>query len=1118
MRYGIVSDIHANIQAWKAVLRDMRKNGVDSILCLGDVIGYGPNPAEVLDSCYEHCDHFILGNHDAVIGNRLDSSLFNDNARHLIEWTRDQLNPAATDFFSNMPLRMEGDGFVCAHGELALPGRFGYIYEAQDAIESFTSTTSPLMFIGHTHFPAKFTFDLNSNHVTKDPCLDFTLRQDQRYMINAGSVGDPRDGQTTASYCIYDADEQRVIYRQVPFDVDGFRRNLQKVQLPVNPFFLRVLDGQSSETETIRDMEAVSAQAKDTPVATAKITQVPAELKKSRQKLTFSTDNIRQTRQLKSQEGLRKSVEAESKKKSTKLIAMIGTIFVLALIIGIVLVRQKMETPKVATTPVVENIEVEKEPEQPILSPKDGDDLRLSIFAAKYPDELEFDDETGLLMGWTSLDQYISWKARLSKSGFYEVIVKHMKPEGDCELKATFGTQSVSKQLEKSAEIQETSLGFIELSRSTSSNFSLKCVRKLDGAVTALESVFLKYHGKTKPRTKVILDDVVFENFESPLYRTGWFTRGNAFGYKTLSQDTLFSEVKVSGVEGNHFAGSLHRDFKSRDESLRAQGFLFSPPFKVTHEYVNFLVRAPGDFTSRVLLVEDGAAIQKQNLPKGNNNALVPFHWDIKAHLGKTVQLAFEDKSPKAVLIDRIMFTDKIENDFQPGTTSLQGKKFKVVEAKSNIHLQTAALKMIEGDFEGALTSITTAAELTGADMSQYKTALESVKDFEAKVLLSYKQDIGKVITFVSRSANKEFKVIVVDATDKVLKVRLKKGANPTPLNFNILSETEIAKRVALIPNGKIAQAIYEKKAQGLLNELASEDEDMNFLLEQAKSSTSSNNLKENVLKAQKIELWLESPKKISNLKIRAKTLKRSITVDPEIVSITDLYSTFYNDDYKKSTPFKVAVFDLKQEVNLDSFEIIKGNGDLKTVTIIIRDSSGNITWQRSQLTSTSSILKKLPKKYSLDEIYKMPKGENLAFGKGFTESSAKSESWFGLTDGIWANRKPFGFATNGAANFPKNVVVDLGEEMEINAIRLGTPIIGSTREIEVSVSIDGKEFTKVNKFYRPLEREYKYTLFLDTQKVRYVRVRFLENHRSTHQHKNPNNAFLSELEVYKFE
>ena len=95
MRYAIVSDIHANLQAWQAVLKDIKKKDVDAILCLGDVVGYGPDPAAVLDSCYEECSYFILGNHDAVIGKRLDSNLFNDSAKYIIEWTKNQLTDQA---------------------------------------------------------------------------------------------------------------------------------------------------------------------------------------------------------------------------------------------------------------------------------------------------------------------------------------------------------------------------------------------------------------------------------------------------------------------------------------------------------------------------------------------------------------------------------------------------------------------------------------------------------------------------------------------------------------------------------------------------------------------------------------------------------------------------------------------------------------------------------------------------------------------------------------------------------------------------------------------------------------------------------------------------------------
>ena len=101
MRYAIISDIHANRQAWEAVFANIKKQGVDDILCLGDVVGYGPRPADVLESVYEHCDNFVLGNHDAVIGNRLDSDLFNDKAKYVIEWTREQLSDSVADFFAS---------------------------------------------------------------------------------------------------------------------------------------------------------------------------------------------------------------------------------------------------------------------------------------------------------------------------------------------------------------------------------------------------------------------------------------------------------------------------------------------------------------------------------------------------------------------------------------------------------------------------------------------------------------------------------------------------------------------------------------------------------------------------------------------------------------------------------------------------------------------------------------------------------------------------------------------------------------------------------------------------------------------------------------------------------
>ena len=254
MKFAIVTDIHANWQAWSAVLKDIEKVGVDSVLCLGDVIGYGPSPAQVMESAYTKCDHFVLGNHDAVVGDRLDSELFNDNAKYIIDWTRNQLSSEVAQFFSDMPLRMEGPGFVCAHGELAVPGRFGYIYNADDSIESFKTTEAPLMFVGHTHQPAVFACNQSAGTVQQVESHDFVVQTDLRYLVNAGSVGDPRDGTTKATYVIYDAETKQVSFRHVPFDVAEYRRDLETAMLPTKNYFLSVDAGTYVETDTLKDM------------------------------------------------------------------------------------------------------------------------------------------------------------------------------------------------------------------------------------------------------------------------------------------------------------------------------------------------------------------------------------------------------------------------------------------------------------------------------------------------------------------------------------------------------------------------------------------------------------------------------------------------------------------------------------------------------------------------------------------------------------------------------------------------------------------------------------------------------------------------------------------------
>ncbi len=225
MRYAVVSDIHANLQAWNAVLTDIAAQRADRILCLGDSVGYGPNPSEVLESLYRHVDAFCMGNHDAAVCGKLDTRLFNNHARRLLEWTRGRLSERAVRFLASQPLTLAGAGFRCTHGDFTEPAAFNYIEDATGAAPSWGAASEPLLFTGHTHVPALFVIGASgtTHHL---PPQEFVLEPGKRYLLNPGSVGNPRSGDALASYCLYDDDACSVVWRTVPFDLDACRAAL----------------------------------------------------------------------------------------------------------------------------------------------------------------------------------------------------------------------------------------------------------------------------------------------------------------------------------------------------------------------------------------------------------------------------------------------------------------------------------------------------------------------------------------------------------------------------------------------------------------------------------------------------------------------------------------------------------------------------------------------------------------------------------------------------------------------------------------------------------------------------------------------------------------------------
>ncbi|MCX6994035.1 MAG: metallophosphoesterase family protein [Kiritimatiellaeota bacterium] len=232
MRIAVVSDIHANLQAWNAVWLDIRSMAVDQVVSLGDAIGYGPNPAEVLEALYTSVDYFVLGNHDAAICGKIDPALFSNTARVLIGWTADHLGPRAIQELNTWPLTLAGPNFRCAHGEFGNPEYFHYVFDPAETEPSWQAVPEPLLFIGHTHQPCLYVIGASLTPHALSP-QDFMLEPGKRYLVNTGSVGYSRDGDPRASYCIYDTVEGSVYWRRIPFDLDAYRVALNGAGLPI---------------------------------------------------------------------------------------------------------------------------------------------------------------------------------------------------------------------------------------------------------------------------------------------------------------------------------------------------------------------------------------------------------------------------------------------------------------------------------------------------------------------------------------------------------------------------------------------------------------------------------------------------------------------------------------------------------------------------------------------------------------------------------------------------------------------------------------------------------------------------------------------------------------------
>lgn len=234
MRCLVLSDIHANLTAFEAVLADA--GHFDVMWCLGDVIGYGPDPNECVARLREYPHLCLSGNHDWAALGKLDLRGFNTDARISTEWTKRQLGPAARAYLQALPPSRVEAGYTLAHGSPRQP-IWEYILDTLTAQHNFSAFDTTICLVGHTHIPAMFHVPERSTGV--HACEPHVPQWDEpvhlnsgRWIINPGSVGQPRDGNPDASYAILDLDENVWEYRRIRYPVQETQRRMREQGLP----------------------------------------------------------------------------------------------------------------------------------------------------------------------------------------------------------------------------------------------------------------------------------------------------------------------------------------------------------------------------------------------------------------------------------------------------------------------------------------------------------------------------------------------------------------------------------------------------------------------------------------------------------------------------------------------------------------------------------------------------------------------------------------------------------------------------------------------------------------------------------------------------------------------
>ena len=232
MKYGIIADIHGNLEALQSVLTALKDRGVDEYICVGDIVGYGADPKACIRDVREICQSTVAGNHEHAVVGLLDTNYFNANADEAINWTMKQLDEEEQTFLKGLELTAKLEDFFVVHATPFSPEKWSYITSTFDAYANFKSFEEKICFVGHSHIPIVYSIEIDSPRCHYSFDAKIPIVSERRYIINVGSVGQPRDGNPLASFAVYDTSVSKVEIVRVKYDVATAQKKIIDAGLP----------------------------------------------------------------------------------------------------------------------------------------------------------------------------------------------------------------------------------------------------------------------------------------------------------------------------------------------------------------------------------------------------------------------------------------------------------------------------------------------------------------------------------------------------------------------------------------------------------------------------------------------------------------------------------------------------------------------------------------------------------------------------------------------------------------------------------------------------------------------------------------------------------------------